>query len=376
MSVHSKRAPAPRGPAGARGRVAGRVGAALAGALLALGLATPALADQVDIVGAATGQSSTATVFCEFNAQTNTLTFTATNTSGITDPGSTSTITAFGFDLPPTGNASATGLNGFTGNQAPSLSSDFSFSDADLGAVPVYPSAVLDFGFITDGSFADGTGDDGLVPGESASFTVSGAAFSGFTEEQLCNALFVRFEEGATGDGTDVGVPQSAIENNVVGIAHPTLATANVTCSFNAQTNTLTFTVVNTSPFDARITGIGFDLPPAGNLSRSGLNGFTGSAVSQPDGVAFRFSDAALGKVPQVSGAVLDFGFVTGKNFAGGKSSAGLAPGLDPGDEATFVVSGAGFAGHTEDGICDSIVLRFQHVGADGLGGDVAVAID
>ena len=52
--------------------------------------------------------------------------------------------------------------------------------------------------------------NDGLLPGESASFTVSGAAFAGFTETEICNAIFVRFqnvpEAGGSG-GSDVGTP-------------------------------------------------------------------------------------------------------------------------------------------------------------------------
>lgn len=164
-------------------------------------------ADTITIVGVDTGQFSTATVVCEFNAQTNTLTFTITNTSAITQPGSTSTITAIGFDLPPLGNASASGLNGFTGMQAPSLSSNFVFSDGELGNVPHgFNSAVLDFGFITGPSFAGGSTNDGLAPGESASFTVSGAAFAGFTEAEICNAIFVRFQNVNTGQGSDVGI--------------------------------------------------------------------------------------------------------------------------------------------------------------------------
>ena len=164
-----------------------------------------ARADTISIVGSETGQASTATIVCEFNSQTNTLTFTITNTS----PG-TSTITGIGYDLPPLGNASASGLNGFTGTQAPSLSSNFTFSDAALGTVPNFNSAVLDFGFITGSNFAGGNPNDGLAPGESASFTVTGAAFAGFTESQICNAVFVRFQGGAA--GSDVGVPSSVPE--------------------------------------------------------------------------------------------------------------------------------------------------------------------
>jgi hypothetical protein len=172
-----------------------------------------AKADPITIIGAGSGSFSTATVDCVFNAATNTLTFTITNTSAITQPGSTSTITGIGFDLPPTGNASASGLNGFTGSQAPSLTSTFDFSDGDLGNVPHgFSSAVLDFGFTTGpaGSFSGGSVALGLLPGESASFTVSGAGFAGLTEAEICNAIFVRFQnvppEGGS-EGSDVGVP-------------------------------------------------------------------------------------------------------------------------------------------------------------------------
>ena len=176
-------------------------------------IAPDAEAIPITIIGVESGSFSTATAVVEFNAQTNTLTFTTTNTSAITQPGSTSTITAIGFDLPPLGNASASGLNGFTGTQAPSLSSNFIFSDADLGNVPHgFNTAVLDFGFLTgpSGNFSGGSVNDGLLPGESASFVVSGAAFSGFTEAQIANAMFLRFQNvpaaGGSG-GSDVGIP-------------------------------------------------------------------------------------------------------------------------------------------------------------------------
>jgi hypothetical protein len=187
-------------------------------ALLVLSAASTSVrAETITIVGVDSGQFSTATVVCEFNSMTNTFTFTITNTSHITQPGSTSTITGIGFDLPPLGNASASGLNGFSGMQAPSLTANFTFSDADVGSVPHgFNSAVLDFAFLTgpSGNFSGGSVADGLLPGESASFTVSGAAFAGFTEEEICNAIFVRFQnvplEGGS-EGSDVGVPGDPI---------------------------------------------------------------------------------------------------------------------------------------------------------------------
>ncbi len=187
----------------------GRLIFSLAAVLVLCGVSTNVQADTITISGVNSGQAATATVVCEFNSQTNTLTFTITNTSAITQPGSTSTITGIGFDLPPLGNASASGLNGFTGMQAPSLSSTFNFSDADLGAVPAgFNNVVLDFGFTTgpSGNFNGGSVNDGLLPGESASFTVTGAAFTGFTETQICNAIFVRFQNVPVA-GSDVGTP-------------------------------------------------------------------------------------------------------------------------------------------------------------------------
>jgi len=174
-------------------------------------------ADPITIVGVGSGNFSTAMVDCVFNAATNTFTFTITNTSALTQPGSTSTITGIGFDLPPIGGATKDGLNGFTGMQAPSMSSTFDFSDGDLGNVPAgFNNVVLDFGFTTgpSGNFNGGSPNLGLAPGESASFIVTGAAFTGFTGEEICNAIFVRFqavpEAGGSG-GSDVGVPSTAV---------------------------------------------------------------------------------------------------------------------------------------------------------------------
>lgn len=176
-------------------------------------VAATAHADPITITGTNSGSASTATVDVVFNSATNTLTFTITNTSHLTSPGSTSTITSIGFDLPPIGNASTSGLNGFIGSQAPSLSSTFDFSDADLGSVPAgFNSVVLDFGFTTgpSGNFNGGSVAFGLLPGESASFTVSGAGFAGFTEAQIANAIFVRFQNVpvAGSDVATTGVPE------------------------------------------------------------------------------------------------------------------------------------------------------------------------
>jgi hypothetical protein len=173
-------------------------------------------ADPITIVGVDTGAASTAIVNCTFNAETNTFTFTITNTSP-----AGSTITAIGFDLiagdfDATDNSS-TGLNGFTGMQVSALplgSSAFDFSDGALGNVPhgFGNSAVLDFGFITGNNFRGGMVSFGISPGETATFSVTGAAFAGMTEAEICNAIFVRFQNVPTGEGSDVGRPEAVPE--------------------------------------------------------------------------------------------------------------------------------------------------------------------
>lgn len=156
----------------------------------------------------------------------------------------------------------------------------------------------------------------------------------------------------------------------IVGNASGNLATATVSCTFNPSTNTLTYTITNTSPFNARVTGIGFDLVAgdfSGNTS-SGLNNFSGGNVA-----GFTFRNNALGNVPQFSNVVFDFGWTTGNSgsFAGGSPNNGLAPGAS----LVFTVIGSSFAGLTEAQISNAIHVRFQQVGANGEGSDVGVRV-
>jgi hypothetical protein len=137
--------------------------------------------------------------------------------------------------------------------------------------------------------------------------------------------------------------------------------------------NILTVDITNTSPFDGRITGIGFDLIfgdfTANNSS--GINGFDGT-----DDGNFTFSDDALGNVPQFPSSVLDFGWTTGNSgrFNGGSALLGLATG----DSLSFTVTDTldAFGGLTETEIADAIFVRFQRVGEDGEGSDVGTPGD
>jgi hypothetical protein len=159
-------------------------------------------------------------------------------------------------------------------------------------------------------------------------------------------------------------IAASAASITLVGNTNGALATATANSAFNSLTNTFPFTLTNTSPYDARITAVGFDLVTGDFISNgsSGLNGFTGADVSW-----FIFGDGNLGNVPQLTGSVLDFGWLTGSNFSGGSPNNGIAPGAF----LAFSVSGAPFTGRTDEAIAGSMFVRFQRVGPDGNLSDV-----
>jgi hypothetical protein len=165
----------------------------------------------------------------------------------------------------------------------------------------------------------------------------------------------------------------AAVPFTLSGNATGTDATAAGTVELNVAGDVLTLNITNTSPFDARITGIGFDLIVGdftGNNS-SGINGFTGADVGN-----FLFTDASLGNVPQFSSTVLDFGWITGNSgkFSGGSANLGLAPGGNLILQVTDTLDS--FAGLSEAEIAQALFVRFQRVGANGQGSDVGTPGD
>jgi hypothetical protein len=161
----------------------------------------------------------------------------------------------------------------------------------------------------------------------------------------------------------------SAVPFTITGNA--TGADATASGDLTLAGDVLTLDITNMSPFDARITGIGFDLL-FGDFtanSSSGIDGFDGA-----DEGNFLFSDDALGNVPQFSASVLDFGWLTGKSFSGGSANLGLAPGGNLILQVTDMLDA--FAGLTEAEIADALFVRFQRVGADGEGSDVGTPGD
>ena len=190
---------------------------ALAFFALTLCGALSARADTITVVGNANGQLTTATVNCSFNSQTNTFTFTVTNTSA------SGNITAIGFALPPIGADSDTIGTAGSFSAAMGTSAAFTFRNDDLGNVPQFPPVELDFGFtsgaVAEGSFTSGGSNAAaavLNPGESGTFTVTGD-FTGLIEEEICDAIFVRFQSITCPPGntqcqtSDVAVPGNPV---------------------------------------------------------------------------------------------------------------------------------------------------------------------
>jgi hypothetical protein len=151
------------------------------------------------------------------------------------------------------------------------------------------------------------------------------------------------------------------------GNTNGSLATGEASITLDPSETFITGTVQNTSPFDARLTGFGFDLGPGD------LTGFTGTPnpITSPPGVTFNFKDDDLGNVPQFDSVDLDFGYLTGNggNFSGGSPDDGLAAF----QTLSFMVSGS-FAGLSEAEIATGLFARFQRVGADGELSDVAIS--
>ena len=155
----------------------------------------------VNVLGNTNGALATATAEITLNAGGGSITGKLTNTSPFS-----ADITGFGFDLIPgdfTGN-NDDGLDGYSGTTI----TNFDFEDGELGNVPQFNTAVLDFGYLTGNNFSGGT-PNLFAPGTFVTFTVTGPFASiGLDEQEIAAALFVRFQDvGANGQLSDVGRP-------------------------------------------------------------------------------------------------------------------------------------------------------------------------
>lgn len=154
--------------------------------------AAVARADSFQIVG---NSNPTATATLNITTLSNTeLCFTITNTSlGV--------VTGVGFDLPGTGAFALESMTGGTGT--------FTFS-TNSGNVPQFDTAVLDFAFVTHtDNFAGGNPPSGTPSGDTTPLFCVTGDFTGFSQDEIAAAVFVRFQSLPTGTGSDVGTVTS-----------------------------------------------------------------------------------------------------------------------------------------------------------------------
>jgi hypothetical protein len=153
-----------------------------------------ARADSFSVVG---NSNSTATATLNITTLTNgELCFTLTNTS----PG---VITGVGFDLPGSGSFALESITGGSGT--------FTFS-TNAGNVPQFNNAVLDFAFVTHSdNFAGGNPPSGVPSGQTSPLFCVTGNFTGLSQQQIANAVFVRFQSLPTGEGSDVGTVTTVI---------------------------------------------------------------------------------------------------------------------------------------------------------------------
>ena len=151
-------------------------------AVLMLVLHTAAHADPI----------ATATV-SNFSLTGNTFTFTINNTS------SSGAITAIGFNLPGTNRGEFT--------MATTSDSDFVLANAVKAQAGAQTStSTFDFALLTGGNFGGGKVAEGIAPGTSGTFTITGD-FSGLTADQIARSIFLRFQGIQPGDESIVIQP-------------------------------------------------------------------------------------------------------------------------------------------------------------------------
>ena len=166
-----------------------------AAAIAMFALSSVARADTVTLTGI-NGTGVTATV-TNYSLSGNTFTFTINNTS--TAPGTTGTITNIGFALP------GDRANNFALISATNNNYTIVFDqNATAGAQNLVSSFDLVLCNKQNGqcTFGGGSVNNGIAPGTSATFTISGD-FTGLTADQIAHDIFARFQNVNPG-GSDV----------------------------------------------------------------------------------------------------------------------------------------------------------------------------
>lgn len=174
-----------------------------------------------------------------------------------------------------------------------------------------------------------------------------------------------------------IGLVSSVVSlaHTIRGVRNPTLAVArlsSLTSSLDrpqplgGDLALACFNVQNRSPFDARITAVGLDLP-------GDLEGF---ALVSPVGAGFELENE-VGQIPGFPLVTLDFALLTGRTFASGNPGDGLPPSTtptqvcvsgpfprDPADPSLFLPI---------EKLLDYSFVRFKNVGPNGESSDLGV---
>lgn len=169
-----------------------------AAACMMLVLSVVAQADAITTSTAAAATPTATATISNYTLTGNSFTFTINNTS------SSGSITALGFNLP--------GTNRGTFTLTSSTDSDFAIqSEVKAQAGAQTSASTLDFALLTGNNFGGGKVSEGIAPGTSATFTVTGN-FTGLTTQQIAQLVFARFQGIQPGDySVVVGVTPEAV---------------------------------------------------------------------------------------------------------------------------------------------------------------------
>jgi len=159
---------------------------------------------------------------------------------------------------------------------------------------------------------------------------------------------------------------------DLFGVNYPDQVAASVNFAYNSGSGQIDLSLTNNSDYDARLTGFAFNVPD----SVTGVSSFTG-----PSGWAESFDPDNISTPGQFG--KFDLAGLTGPNLNGGDPNDGIPPAST--FNFTFVLAGAGLDGLNENSFLgllsdpgknddlQSFIARFQRVGPDGEGSDVAV---
>lgn len=161
----------------------------LAAIFSVMALSATAKADTFSFTGRSTGVTGTVTISQLSN---NLLTVTITNTSTGAVQGK---ITSIGFDLPGTQSSAFTLVDSTNSNYR--LEIDVAGNASGIGRT-------FELALLTGPGFNGGANpNNGIIEGASATFTISGN-FTGFSQQDICQGIFLRFQDVNTGGGSDV----------------------------------------------------------------------------------------------------------------------------------------------------------------------------